>query len=44
MNKTIVKNLMSSYDKVGSKSRTKDSNIIRGVVASAIVSSQIKKA
>ena len=27
--KSIVKNLMSAYDKVGSKSHTKDSNITR---------------
>ena len=27
--KSIVKNLMSAYDKVGSKSCTKDSNITR---------------
>ena len=27
--RNIVKNLMSAYDKVGSKSRTKDSNITR---------------
>ena len=27
--KNIVKNIMSAYDKAGSKSRTKDSNITR---------------
>ena len=42
--RNIVKNLMSAYDKVGSKSRTKDSNIIRRVLTSTIVSSQMKKA
>ena len=42
--KSIVKNLMSAYDKVGSKSRTKDSNITRQVLTSTIVSSQMKKA
>ena len=41
--KNIVKNLMSAYDKVGSKSRTKDSNITRRVLTSTIVSSQMKK-
>ena len=42
--KNIVKNLMSAYDKVGSKSHTKDSNITRRVLTSTIVSSQMKKA
>ena len=42
--KIIVRNLMSSYDKVGSKSCTKDSNITRQVLTSKIVSSQMKKA
>ena len=41
--KNIVKNLMSAYDKVGSKSCTKDSNITRWVLTSTIVSSQMKK-
>ena len=42
--KTIVKNLMSAYDKVGSKSHTKDINITRWVLTSTIVSTQMKKA
>ena len=42
--RNIVKNLMSAYDKVGSKSHTKDSNITRRVLTSTIVSSQMKKA
>ena len=42
--KRIVKNLMSAFDKVGSKSCTKDSNITRQVLTSTIVSSQMKKA
>ena len=42
--KSIVKNLMSAYDKVGSKSCTKDSNITRQVFTSTIVSSQMKRA
>ena len=41
--KSIVNNLMSAYDKVGSKSCTKDSNITRQVLTSTIVSSQMKK-
>ena len=41
--KNIVKNVMSSYDKVDSKSRTKDSNITRRGFTSTIVSSQLKK-
>ena len=41
--KSIVKNLMSAYDKVGSKSRTEESNITRRVLTSTIVSSQMKK-
>ena len=36
--KSIVKNLMSAYDKVGSKLCTKDSNIIRQILTSTIVS------
>ena len=44
MNFFFVKNLMSAYDKVGSKSRTKDSNITRWVLTSTIVSTQMKKA
>ena len=42
--KNIVKNLMSAYEKVGSKSHTKDSNITRRVLTLTIVSSQMKKA
>ena len=42
--KSIVKNLMSPYDKVGSKSCIKYSNIIRRVLTSTIVSSQMRKA
>ena len=42
--KSIVKNLMSAYDKVGSKSHTKDSNITRQVLTLIIVSTQMKKA
>ena len=42
--KNIIKNLMSAYDKVGSKSRTKDSNITRRVLTLTIVCIQIKKA
>ena len=42
--KNIVKNLMSAYNKVGSKSRTKDSNITRRILTSTIVSTQMKKA
>ena len=41
--RNIVKNLMSAYDKVGSKSCTKDSNITRRVLTSTIVSTQMKK-
>ena len=41
--KRFVENLMSAYDKVGSKSRTKDSNITRGVLTLTIVSTQMKK-
>ena len=41
--KIIVKNLMSSYDKVGSKSCIKDSNITRQVLTLTIVISQMKK-
>mgnify|MGYP000098854311 CR=1 FL=1 len=41
--RNIVKNLMSAYEKVGSKSCTKDSNITRRVPTSTIVSSQMKK-
>ena len=42
--KIILKNLMSAYDKVGSKSCTKDSNITRRVLTSTIVNIQMKKA
>ena len=42
--RNIVKNLMSAYEKVGSKSCTKDSNITRRVLTSTIVSNQMKKA
>ena len=42
--KNIVNNLMSAYEKVGSKSHTKDSNITRGVLILTIVSTQMKKA
>ena len=42
--KNIIKNLMSAYYKVGSKSCTKDSNITRSVLTLTIVSSQMKKA
>ena len=42
--KSIVKNLMSAYEKVGSKSCTKDSNITKWVLTSTIVSTQMKKA
>ena len=41
--KNIVKNLMSAYDKVGSKSCTKDSNITRWILTLTIVSTQMKK-
>ena len=41
--KNIVKNLMSAYDKVGSKSHAKDSNITRLVLTLTIISSQMKK-
>ena len=41
--KNIVKNLMSAYDKVGSKLHTKDSNITRHILTSTIVSNQMKK-
>ena len=34
---------MSAYDKVGSKSWTKDSNITRCILTSTLVSTQIKK-
>ena len=43
MKKNIVKNQMSAYDKVGSKSCTKDSNITRWVLTLTIVSTQMKK-
>ncbi|OWP36904.1 hypothetical protein CEG88_26030 [Klebsiella aerogenes] len=42
--KNILKNLMSAYEKVGSKSCTKDSNITRCVLTSTIVNTQMKKA
>ena len=42
--KNIVKNLMSAYDKVDSKSHRKDSNITRHVLRLTIVSTQMKKA
>ena len=42
--KSIVKNLMSAYEKMGSKSCTKDSNITRRVLTSRTVSTQMKKA
>ena len=42
--KNIVKNLVSAYDKVGSKSHKKDSNITRWVLKSTIISTQMKKA
>ena len=42
--KNIVKNLMSAYETVGSKSHTKYSNIIRWVLTLTIVSTQMNKA
>ena len=41
--KRILKNLMSAYDKVSSKSFTKDSNIMTQVLTLTIVSTQMKK-
>jgi len=42
--KSIVKNLMSAYESVGSTSRTKDSNVTQRVITLTIVSQQTKKA
>jgi len=42
--KNIVKNIMSAYEKVDSKSCTKDSNITRRVLTLKLVCSQMKKA